>query len=156
MSILALHIVNTGIDVCYMLWHYFEPTTAQEGVISKMHISENLFIAKYLLNPIKDDSINSVAVNERKTRQALSAKINRVNDRFPFLIDMLNLSDLRITDVSDENLELFVSHCSYKDLYEKTAIEIVSKTATEFYARSKAFNAKRYPDGNARPPKRKF
>ena len=39
-----------------------------------MHISENLFIAKYLLNPIKDDSINGVAASEGKTRQALSAK----------------------------------------------------------------------------------
>lgn len=120
-----------------------------------MHTSENLFIAKYLSSPIRHDSISSISKAEGNTRQSLSAKINRIEDRFSFLADMLTLSNLKITDVSDENLELFVSHCSYKDLYEQSAIDIVLKTTVEFYARAKAFSAERYPDGNLRPQKDK-
>tara|TARA_R110002051_G_scaffold288929_1_gene351812 strand:+ start:1944 stop:2420 length:477 start_codon:yes stop_codon:yes gene_type:complete len=118
-------------------------------------ISENLFIARYLANPIKDESLGEVARSSRKTRQALSAKIKRIEDRFLVLGDMLTLSGLKLSDVSDDNLELFASNCAYEGLYEKAAETIAASTAVEFYARAKAFTSTYYPDGNVRPQKEK-
>ncbi len=118
-----------------------------------MQLTEDLFIAQYLSNPLNGTTMASAEVKFEKTRQAISARIKRVQPRFEEFKLMLGGHGLKITDVSDENLDRFVRSCRYKHMYADVAIEVTNRTIIEFYSRGKEFNDKFYPDGNRRPLK---